>query len=148
MMIIVLACAWASGCGPQPILDKDWPDAYWRRGPFVLIAIDTEAQMALDFDSHGSGLITLVGPTVFSVGANERFIVAKQHPCADDEHFERTVTNYYVVDRMTQRRSGERWTIDVDGPFTKNEFDSLAQALPLPSFSKTFHKLEWQGTGE
>jgi hypothetical protein len=70
--LLVTLC---SGCGPRPILDRDWPDAYWRSGDYVLIAIDTESQMSLKADVRDgkrTSLLNIVDATVFSVGANER----------------------------------------------------------------------------
>jgi len=51
----------------QPILDRQWPDAYWRHGSFVLLAIDTEADMSLAYDPGGgfaSETTEIVGATV------------------------------------------------------------------------------------
>ena len=134
------------GCAQQPIFDSQWPDAYWRSGSFVLLAIDTEAQMALHYDSHYSP--GLVGPTVFSVGANDHYVVAKQHPARDATTFDRSVTNYYVVDRTVYKYEGEKPKIEVLGPFTRAEFDSVSRTLELPKFTKTFATLEWQSTRE
>jgi len=144
--LVVVFC---SGCWPLPILDRDWPDAYWRSGDYVLIAIDTEAQMSLAADVRDgkkTRLLTVVAATVFSVGANERYLIAKQHPIFSDQtKFDRSVTNYYVVDR-TQTPTFREPHRGVQGPLTKEEFDHLASSLPLPGFTKTFHKLEWQST--
>jgi len=137
-----LACS-CFGCGAQPIIDKRWPDAYWRKGSYVLIAIDTEAQMDLSFD-HGGELISLVGPTVFAVGADAHYVVVKQHPSAGGTQFDPAITNYFILDRA--RETGGRPV--VHGPLSRDEFDRLSARLSLPAFDKTFAALEWQKTGQ
>jgi hypothetical protein len=139
---ITLVC----GCGLQPIFDRHWPDAYWRHGPYVLIAIDTEAQMDLSIDTS-DGLVSLVGPTVFAVGADAHYVVAQQHPSANGVHFDRAVTNYFIVDRSTEPVRGRRDTLQIFGPLSKAEFDQFARTHVLPPFRKTFSVLEWQSTG-
>ena len=79
---IVPAILFAS-CSSRPILDRHWPDAYWRSGDYVLIAIDTDAQMSLCADVNDGTkkfLVNVVDATVFSVGANNHYVVTKQHP--------------------------------------------------------------------
>ena len=54
-------------------------------------------------------------------------------------HFDRTVTNYFVVTRMPgpalEKENGVR------GPFTEDQFDKMATSLSLPAFTKTFDDL-------
>lgn len=104
--------------------------------------------MDLSFDSRGSGLVTLVGPTVFSVGINDRFVVVKQHPSADGTHFDRTVTNYFIVDRRTDSIEDPGRKPKILGPLARADFEHLSHVLPLPHFSKSFRTLEWQRTDE
>src|SRR6266404_4995875 len=84
-----------SGC------DRDWPDAHWRAERYVLLEIDSESQMSLSFDLQDGTSLGLVGPTVYAVGADEKFIVLKQHPAKDPfgSTFDRGVTNYFIVRR-------------------------------------------------
>src|SRR6187549_2568990 len=105
-------------------------DTEWKSGGFRLIAIDTMSQMSL---IHEDSPVSLVGPTIFAVGADEKHIVLKQHP-ADDAglKFDRAVTHYFVVGRDK----------NVRGPLGKEEFDRLAVSLALPSFTKVFDDLK------
>lgn len=123
--------------------DRDWPDTQWRAERYMLLEIDSRSQMSLSFDLQDGTSLGLVGPTVFAVGSNEKFIVLKQHPARDHfaSSFDRTVTNYFVVQRTSspdfkERRKG------VVGPLSREEFDKLALKLALPSFSETFADLE------
>jgi hypothetical protein len=134
----LLAALWLliSGCGWWSI------DTYWRSERYMLIAVDTLGQMSLSFDrGNGTGL-GLVGPTVFSIGANDKYIVLAQHPATDlFGGFDRSITNYYIVER-TQSSDFEERQKRVRGPMTKSEFDSVSAKLSLPKFTKTFKDLE------
>jgi hypothetical protein len=103
-------------------------DTYWRSGNYVLIAIDTRGQMNL--------ASTLIGPTVFSIGADDGHIVVKQHPSKNEfGDFDRAVTNYFVVDRAGGQRT-------VHGPLSADEFNKLSASEGLPAFTKTFNDLK------
>jgi hypothetical protein len=106
-------------------------DTEWKSGKFRLIAIDAKSQMSLIFEDDN---VTLVGPTVFVVGADSKYIVLKQHPALNQAatNFDRSITNYFIVDRDK----------NVRGPLKKQEFDQLASALSLPPFTKVFADLE------
>ena len=105
-------------------------------GPYYLDAVDIAGQMSVDYDlGDGSG-IGRIEPTVFSVGWNNRYIVAKQHPANN-----RTVTNFYYLDMTKDARYGNP-TDSVVGPLTRTEFISKQQALGLPAFSITIKELE------
>ena len=139
---VSLVCVLA-GCGDvQPIADHHWPDAYWRSGPYTLIAIDTEAEMSLCFDSREHELVTLVGPTAYSVGADDRYVVVKQHPSPSGQKFNSAVTNYFVVLRAGEMNASRARPPRLIGPLTRAQFDDVARQWSLPSFSKTFEALE------
>lgn len=128
-MTLLVACA-----------DWLWFDTYWRSERYVLIAVDTLGQMSLSFDLGDGGAIGLVEPTVFSVGANDQFIVVKRHPGNAFGEFDRAVTEYFVVKRadgdFVERKRA------VQGPFTSAVFNQMAAQLSLPPFSKTIKELE------
>ena len=60
-----------------------WLDTYWRSEKYVMLAVDARSQMNLAFDLGNGTAVSLVGPTVFSVGADDKHIVVKQHPAKD-----------------------------------------------------------------
>ena len=134
-----------AGCGPHSIVDRRWPDAYWRDGSYVLIAADTETQMDLCFEMSDQ-TFSLIGPTVYAVGADARYVVAKQHPTTDGRHFDPAVTNYYVIERPAA--PAHRRDLHVIGPLSNAEFAEFDRAHDLPDFSTRFTSLEWQSTGE
>src|SRR5215467_14016964 len=83
--------------------DGLWLDTYWRSEKYVLLAVDARSQMSLSFDVGNGTAVGLVGPTVFSVGADDKHIVVKQHPSKDpfSSSFDRSTTQYFVVSRTT-----------------------------------------------
>jgi hypothetical protein len=99
--------------------------------------------MSLSFDMQDGTGLGLVGPTVFSIGGDDNYIVIKQHPSTDDfgSSFNRGITNYYVVTRSRSPRFAERKK-GVRGPMTEAEFNELKIALQLPAFAKTFEDLK------
>jgi hypothetical protein len=110
-------------------------------GDYELIAVDVKGQMDLSVDLGNGGAIGVVGPTVFSLGANDKYIVVKQHPAKDGfGAYDRSVTNYYVVTRL----SGPPWERGkgVRGPLTKEQFDKFSATIGLPVFTKTFDDLQ------
>jgi hypothetical protein len=115
-------------------------DTYWESDGYRLIAIDTKSQMSLIFEEDN---ITLVGPTIFAVGADERYIVLKQHPALDQHAsvFDRSVTNYFIVERTRSQDFRERKR-HVKGPMKREEFEILESKLTLPAFTKTFDDLQ------
>jgi len=123
-------------------------DTYWRSERYILVAVDTKPQMSLAFDvmyhgHKGSSSIGLVGPTVFELGADDRFIVAKQHPALDPgaTKYDRAITNYFVVTRTSSLVFRDRKQ-GVVGPLTASEFERMAKNLKLPPFSVRFDDLD------
>ena len=117
-------------------------DTYWRSERYVLLAIDAKGQMNLSFDLGNGTSVSLVDATVFSIGANEKHIVVQQHPSTDAfGHFNRSVTNYWIVERTQSPNFAERQK-GVRGPLTQSEFQKLASSMSLPPFTKTFDDLK------
>ena len=99
--------------------------------------------MNLAFDMGDGSAIGLVGPTVFSIGADDKYIVVKQHPTKDGPgaEFDRSITNYFIVERTSSPSLADRQK-GVRGPWTKADFEKLAASLSLPNFTKTFDDLK------
>jgi len=134
-LLAVVVLALLMGCNGL------WLDTYWRSEKYVLLAIDTPGQMSLSIDEgHGSAL-ELVGPTVFSIGANDAYIVLKQHPSKNAfGDFDRSITNYFIVTRVKSSNFADRKK-GVRGPMNADEFGRLQKPLALPKFDKTFDEL-------
>ncbi len=124
--VFLAASVFIVGCNDYAL------DTEWRSGNFRLIAIDTRGQMSLidTSDKSWEG----IGPTVFSIGADDRFFVVAQHPSTNAfGEFDRSVTRHFIVER-TKR--------GIQGPLGRDEFDKLAASQSLPKFTKTFDDLK------
>jgi len=98
--------------------------------------------MCLAFDHQDGTATTLVDPTVFSIGADDRYIVLRQHPKTDSfGNYDRSVTHYFIVERTNSPSFDDRKRL-VRGPLTRQEFEKLPAAQSLPWFNKTFDDLE------
>ena len=105
-------------------------------GPYVLVAIDTESQMSVSYDVGGGASVGRILPVVFSVGWDDRYIVAKQHPGED-----RSVTNFYFLEIAKDAKYGDQFKA-VTGPLTERQFLAAKATLRLPDFRKTIKSLE------
>lgn len=127
-IVLVIALVFIVGCN-ECALDTEWHSANYR-----LIAIDARGQMSLvdTSDKSWEG----IGPTVFSIGADDKFIVVAQHPSTNAfGELDRSVTRYFIVERADRKKG-------VRGLLSKEEFDRLATSLSLPKFGKTFDDLK------
>lgn len=80
---------------------------------------------------NSSSSIGLVPEYVFSVGHDDDFIIAKQHPTSGFENgfeIDTTITNYFVID---MNRKIFRTREKVFGPLSIEQFDSLRSELKI-----------------
>ena len=105
-------------------------------GPYRLIAVDTDSQMSVSYDVGNGSTVGRIPETVFSIGYDQRYIVAKQHP--DDN---RTIINFFYLD-MTKDSGYANSKDSVVGPLTEREYSVASAQLGLPSFSRTITHLE------
>ena len=110
----------------------------WESGPYKLQWIDDPDSVSLlRYQSSDRKLCTeLITSQVFSVGINDQYLVAKQHPGGD-----RRITNFYVVIRSSEksRRFDPKTLL---GPMNATEFAVRSKELNLPQFNKTLAALE------
>lgn len=126
--LLLSTLALLSGCNEYSL------DTEWRDGSYRLIAIDTRGQMSLIDTSNKAW--EGIGPSVFSIGANEKFIVLARHPSTNGfGDFNRSLTQYFVVAR-------DRPGHPITGPLTKEQFQSFSSTNVLPQFTKTFNDLK------
>jgi hypothetical protein len=133
-LLIAGVLTFVAGCNKNDL------DTSWRSENYRLIAIDTRGQMCLinTLDETWEG----VGPTVFSIGASKKYIVVAQHPATNSfGDFDRSVTNYFIVERSRSLSGNERRK-GIQGPLSKGEFDRFSTTLSLPNFTKTFNDLQ------
>lgn len=105
-------------------------------GQYRLIAVDADEQMRVCYDLGDGNTISRISETVFAVGWNERFVVAKQHPEGN-----RAVTHYYYLDMEKDSPYADP-SESVTGPLSEEKFAMKRQELNLPPFRQTIKSLE------
>ena len=105
-------------------------------GPYRLVATDVPEQMSICRTIGVGDCIGRIPETVFSVGWNESYIVAKQHPRNN-----RTVTNYFILEMALDSELADPHK-SVTGPLSATEFDVKRGKLALPPFTKTIETLQ------
>lgn len=98
-------------------------------GNYEVVWIDLREQQFIceRSETSSSSCIGLVGEYVFSVGHNDNFIIAKQHPTSgfkDGFKIDTTITNYFIID-MNQVSN------KVLGPLTQERFTTLRKELKI-----------------
>lgn len=100
-------------------------------GNYYLTAVDNPIDCALSFrESNGSNYTMIIDATVFAVGFNDKFIIAKRHPFN-----QRTITNYYIL--PLKRVWDNKGLI---GPLTFEQFNMKRKELNIPG-GLTFTKV-------
>ena len=105
-------------------------------GPYRLVAIDVSEQMSVCYTLEKGDCIGRIPETVFSVGWNDRFIVAKQHPSNN-----KSVTNYFILEMARDSQLAEP-SASVTGPLSAAAFKEKVAPLGLPPFTKTIEALK------
>jgi hypothetical protein len=128
VLFLYMAC-WilAAGCG---LFDSG---TVWRHGQYALIWIDLPDEVSLSYDVGNGGWTEKVNPRVFAVGANERYIVAKQHPGGN-----KSITNYFIIDT----KADSLLKPGVVGPLTERDFVNKSKDMTLPTFTKVLESLQ------
>jgi hypothetical protein len=128
VLISLIATVVLSGCGF--VHDEH------LTGPYRLIAVDTLDQMGVSYGLPGGNAVGRIPETVFSVGWNSRYLVAKQHPKDD-----RSITHFYYLDVSRDSTYADP-SASVTGPLSESEFLRKRAELGLPEFSRTIKSLQ------
>jgi len=97
---------------------------------------DISEQMGVCYTLEKGDCIGRIPETVFSVGWNERFIVAKQHPSNN-----RSVTNYFILEMARDSKLADP-SASVTGPLSAAAFEERVASRGLPPFTKTIEALK------
>lgn len=134
---IILYCVLAS------LLQNCIGSAYDKKlnGGYYLLAIDVKEDMLLAYEDGQYG-IGIIEATVFSVGQNDNYIIAKQHPKISSLFIDKTVVNYFIIPLQDKiSKSPEK---NVFGPLTLGEFNQKRKELNIENvnFTIIFKELE------
>ncbi|MVM41317.1 DUF3997 domain-containing protein [Spirosoma sp. HMF3257] len=132
--ISIVICCFLSGCG-GPVYEKK------LNGNYYLDAVDEDEDMAIGIqvDEQGVGVI---GATVFAVGQNDNFIVAKQHPRNPPGVIDKSTTNYFIIPlQLKVSKSTDR---NYFGPLQLEQFEKKKRELGIGDleFTIVFNELE------
>ena len=127
-LVVAFAGLTLSGCGF--VHDKK------IIGPYRLVAVDIDENMGVCYGLASGDCIGRIPETVFSVGANAQFIVAKQHSAHD-----RSVTNYFILVIADDSELADPGK-SVIGPMSEAAYTVKAQSLGLPEFTTTIAALK------
>jgi len=111
-------------------------------GPYHLAYTDISEQTTIYYEVEGFGSVGVIPETVYSVGYNNSFIVAKQHPYSDENGMNRTITNYFIIPIASQTTFTPE--AGVIGPLGETEFKEKIMELnkePI-EFSISINKLK------
>jgi hypothetical protein len=92
-------------------------------GPYRLFAADLPEQAMLCYDIGSGACVGRVAPTVFAVGWDARYVVAKRHPDND-----RTRVEYFILDRAKDVASADP-KVSTLGPYSESEYRAARQRL-------------------
>jgi hypothetical protein len=132
-LVLMVLCVLLLSCVPDgaPVYKQALNGAYY------LDALDDDKDMAISIeDSAGNG-VGVVKATVFAVGQNDAFIIAKQHPLREGGSIDKATVNYYIIP-LTMKVSTQ---IDRNyfGPLTADEFKAKSNELALRNIRFTIY---------
>jgi len=108
---------------------------------YYLSAIDVKEDMLIGFQDGVYG-IGIIGATIFAVGQNDGFIIAKQHPKVSPTGMDKAVINYFIIPFKNKvSQSPEK---NIYGPLTLKEFEQKRKELNIENldFTIVFKDLE------
>jgi hypothetical protein len=115
-------------------------------GRYYLGYLDGRDYMSIEVESkkNKGSYRSVITPTVFEIGFNENFIIAKQHPKPDfSKPMDKSVINYFII--PLKFRVSEWDDLNRIGPLTRKEFIDKRKELKISdslTFTRVFKDLE------
>ncbi len=106
-MFFVVTILVLNSCG-QPAVHSHVVDKVY------LIAADQIEQLSLVYQNGENMYAGLIPQTVFAVGFNEDFIIAKQHPSEFNSSLDKNSTLYYIIDLNSIKRARNVFVEKID----------------------------------
>ena len=86
-------------------------------------------QMAVTYKESQDSYVIIIDAAVFAAGANENFIIAKQHPCKFGDTPNKKITNYFII--PLKNKLSEDPVENKIGPLSKIEFEHERKKLGI-----------------
>jgi hypothetical protein len=130
--IIIITCqACHFGAG---LIEADLTDN------FSLFANNSIDELSIWYFPGENGSKLIVRATVFAVGNNDEFIIAKSHPKGSENRIDKNVTLYHIIEVEKIKINPEE-----SRGMTLEEFESTRRKLNIPAsldFTKVYKELE------
>jgi hypothetical protein len=104
-------------------------------GKYYMIASDSGEQCSLSFKLNNSGYSTIISACVYSVGFNDYYIIAKQHPFEFAKELDKSVTQYFILPLNNGKNRNSKH--DLIGPLSLNQFELETDRLDIKGIKFT-----------
>jgi hypothetical protein len=105
-------------------------------GNYYLVATDKIEDLSLCYHANSDGDIygDIIQATVFAIGYNEKYIIAKQHPRTFPHPPNKAITNYFIL----PLKQGMDWKTKngLIGPLSLEQFNEKRKQLNIPDSLK------------
>jgi hypothetical protein len=110
-------------------------------GYYLYAYASDEDMLVMHFDKYGG--LEIISPTVFAIGYDKNFIIAKQHPTIYPEKENKNITNYFII----SLKDSVSWTAQniAIGPLNEREFFETRKKLKVADtlgFFITFNSIK------
>jgi hypothetical protein len=111
-------------------------------GDYYLSALDSKQNMEIVYIDKQSYMFSVIGATVFSIGSNDEFIIAKQHPKKFPNKSNKSITNYFII--PIKNKKSDIIEKNIIGPLTEIQFKNQKKNLNITNiaFDTTFDELK------
>ena len=138
LLLLLIMCELLHGCTSFVIKDHLF-------GNYFLVAPDDGHQLGLAYytPKDGDSYAAIISATVFAVGYNEKYLIAKQHPFIFSRPPNKDTTNYYIL--QITNDFNFRTMDGLFGPLTLDQFILKRHELGIPDsliFTKEYEDLK------
>jgi len=98
---------------------------------YYLIATDVPEDLALSYHASdaGNNYENIISSTVYAIGYNSKYIIAKQHPRNFPNSPDTTITNYYIIPIQFDKSGSMKK--NVIGPLSLDKFNEKYKELNI-----------------
>lgn len=123
ILVVISFFTFATGCDSG---------SKWKSGKYQVYWIDISSDLMLGLNLEDGNSIGRVGPQIFAVGEDDKWIVAARYPNGD-----RSKKEFFYFSKSADHPHKNADEI-VLGPFTDDEFHKHKARLSLPDWDQYF----------
>ncbi|AFD06703.1 DUF3997 domain-containing protein [Solitalea canadensis] len=124
-ILCIISLSILYGC--KGLTDRRITDRYY------LVTMETKENVSIAYsiNDDNTSFLDVVKPCVYSIGYNDKYILAKQHPLQSHNNVNTSITNYYIIPIYKEfNYSPEK---EVIGPLTLEQFNLKRKVLMIPN---------------